>query len=333
MQGVLRAFYAFKKLNKARIAYPDLVTVSVLDIQNFLKVAGTTPEPLALVNGVSLDLPASHPALTTIKGELPVKVLQAHGHVTSSFHSPTTVFPVNSAVEASAAGANRLDYLVVTIVDQASASKKDLIGQAVIKLAQVRNLSLGKPVTVTVRLESIKLDVKDANGESQVIAGRVPTGIITLSITRPLPSYNMSGPVYKVSDNKLALGAWKKRWFTLHNGQLSYFNSEFNLEAPKATIATNTITHIEECVENGRPAIKVVSKLQKGTPSVTWVLGFDEDGSKSIRRKWVRVLYRNAKQLTPPVEVSGKVLKRQAKEAAAKAAAAAPGSAPTTPKA
>jgi len=312
MQGVLRAFYAFKRLNRMRIAYPDLVTVNVLDLQNFLKVAGTTPEPLAVVHGLCLDLPASHPALNTIKGDVPTKVLQAHGHFTSAFHSPTTVFPVNSAVEMSAAGANRLDYVVITIIDQASPSKKDLIGQVVVKLAQLRNLSLGKPVTVTLRLGALLLDVKNAAGESVATTGRVPTGIVTLSITRPLNSFNISGPVWKVSDNKLALGAWRKRWFTLHNGQLSYFNSEFNLETPKATIATSTITAIEETVQDGRPAIRVTSKLQKGTPSVTWVLGFEEDSSKAIRRKWARVLYRNAKQLTPPVEVSAKQLKKQA---------------------
>ena len=320
MQGVLRAFCAFKRMNKMRLAYPDFVTVNVMDVQNFLKVAGTTPEPLAMVNGLCLDLPVNHPALSTIKGEVPVKVLQAHGHFTSHFQSPTTVFPVNSSVEASAAAANRMDYLIVTIIDQASPSKKDLIGQVCIKLSQVRNLSLGKPVTLTLPLGPLKLDVKNQAGESQVNSSRLPTGTITLTITRPLNSYNISGPVWKVSDNKLALGAWRKRWFTLHNGQLSYFNSEFNLESAKATIAANTITGIEECVEGGRPAIKVTSKLQKGTPSVTWVLGFDEDSSRAIRRKWVRVLYRNATQLTPPVEISGKQLKKQQKETSSKKA-------------
>lgn len=255
---------------------------------------------------------------------MPVKVLQAHGHFTSAFTSPTTVFPVNSAVEASAAAANRMDYVIVTIIDQASPTKRDLIGQACIKLSQIRNLTLGKPITITVPLGPLKLDVKNAAGESQAMPARVPTGTVTLSITRPLPSLNMSGPIWKVSDNKLALGAWRKRWFTVHNGQLTYFNSEFNLEASKASIATSTITGIEEVVENGRPAIKVTSKLQKGTPSVVWFLGFDEDSSKSIRRKWVRVLYRNAPQLTAPVEISGKQLKKQKLAEAAAAGQASP---------
>ena len=86
MQGVLRAFVAFKRMHKMRMAYPDLVTVDVVDLRDFIKVSGTTPEPLALVNGMCLDLPAHHPALNTIKGQPDTKILQAHGHMTSLYH-------------------------------------------------------------------------------------------------------------------------------------------------------------------------------------------------------------------------------------------------------
>lgn len=309
-QNVLRAFCAFKRINKMRLAYPDLVTVDVMDMHNFLKVPGTTPEPQALVNGLVLDLPANHPELNTIKGEPPLKILQASGVITSSFHSPTTVFPVNNSVTALATADNRLDYLIVTIVDSASASKKDLIGQVCIKLAHIRNLSLGKAITLTLPLGPLKMDIKNQAGESMVATSRIPTGTVTLSIRRPLPSLNTAGSVWKVSGNLLTGGAWRKRWCTLQNGELSYYDSEFNLEKPKATIACSTITAIEDDNTSGKPGIKVSSKLTKGVPTVHWVLGFDDDAIP-IMRKWKRVLYRNAPQLTPPVEVSGKQLKKQ----------------------
>lgn len=315
MQGVLRAFCAFKRMNKMRLAYPDLVTVDVLDMKDFLKVAGTTPEPQALVNGLCLDLPANHPALNTIKGEPPLKLLQTNGHMTSTFHSPTTVFPVNNSVTALASADNRMDYVVVTIIDSNSPSKKDLIGQVCIKLAQIRNLSLGKAITLTLPLGPLKLDVKNQAGDSLVSTARVPTGTITLSIKRPLSSYNHAGTVWKVSGNLLAGGAWRKRWFTLVNGTLAYYDSEHHLETPKDSIACSTITAIELDNSQGKPGIKVSSKLQKGVATVHWVLGFEET-DKPILRKWMRILFRNAPQLTAPVEVSGKALKKQKSTAA-----------------
>ena len=263
-----------------------------------------------------LDLPANHVALNTIRGEVPVKVLQTNGHVTSTFNSTTTVFPTGSASPGMACAANRMDYLIVTVVDNASAGKRDLIGQVCIKLSQVRGLSLGKPVTLTLPLGPLKVDVKNANGESVAVVTRVPTGYVTLTLSRPLPSFNMCGPVLKISDNVMAMGAWRKRWFTLNNGQLQYYNSESALESAKGSIACSTITAIEEENVQGKYAIKVTSKVQKGVPSVTWTMGFDDDCSKSIRRKWLRVLYRNAPQITPPPEVSGKQLKKQAATAA-----------------
>mmetsp|Transcript_7442 Transcript_7442/g.15012 ORF Transcript_7442/g.15012 Transcript_7442/m.15012 type:complete len:585 (-) Transcript_7442:521-2275(-) len=314
MQGVLRAFCAFKRMNRMRMAYPDMVVANVVDLKDFIKVVGTTPEPLAVFNGLCLDLPANHMALNTIRGDVTAKILANHGVVTSTFTSPTTVFPTANSAEGLACASNRLDYLIVTVVDNASASKKDLLGQVCIKLSQVRNLSLGKPITLTLPLGPIKKDVKNAAGESVAVTSRIPTGTITLTICRPLPSLNMSGPVWKVSDNVTAFGAWKKRWFALHKGQLTYFNSESCLESPKASIACSTITAIEEEVVAGRPSIKVTSKVAKGVPSVTWTLGFDENDSKAIRRKWIRVLYRNAPQLTPPVELSAKQLKKQKME-------------------
>jgi hypothetical protein len=311
MQGVVRMFYALKRMNRMRMGYPDLVVANIIDLQGFLKPAGTTPEPLAVASGMVLDLPANHVALNTIKGDVPPAVLKNSGHVTSTFTSPTTVFPVNNSAELIATAANRLDYLVLTIVDSASPSKKDLIGQVVIKLAQVRNLSVGKPITLTLPLGALKYDVKNANGDSIAVTTRIPTGTVTIQITRPLPSANMAGPVYKVSDNVIAMGAFKKRWFTLNKGMLTYYNSEFALEQPKGSIACSTITGIEDTTVDGKPAIKVTSKLQKGTPSVTWTLGFDEDSSKAIKRRWLRVLYRNAPQVTAPVEISGKQLRKQ----------------------
>jgi hypothetical protein len=322
MQGVLRAFCAFKRMNRMRMAYPDMVTVTVTDLKDFVKVAGTTPEPLAIVNGMCLDLPANHIALNTIKGDVPAKVLQTNGHITSTFFSPTTVFPTSNASEAIAGGANRLDYVIVTIVDNASASKKDLIGQVAIKLSQIRNLSLGKPITLKLPLGPLKVEVKNAAGDVAAVTTRAPTGFITLTITRPLSGFNISGPVWKISDNVMALGAWKKRFFAVHKGQLNYYNSESSLESPKGSIACSTITNIEEETVAGRHSIKVTSKLQKGTPSVTWTLGFEEGASKAVLRKWMRVLYRNAPQLTPPVEVSAKQAKKNAAAAAVKTGSA-----------
>jgi hypothetical protein len=48
---VLRVFLSLKRVNRIRSAYPDIIKVSITDLKDFLKVPGTTPEPLALVNG------------------------------------------------------------------------------------------------------------------------------------------------------------------------------------------------------------------------------------------------------------------------------------------
>jgi hypothetical protein len=290
---------------------------------------------------MNLDLPPNHPALCIIRDPTQIKLLQAHGCMSSLFHSPTHVFPVNSAVEAIAAGVNRLDYVVVTIIDTNSPSKKDLIGQVIIKLNQVTNLSAGKPITLTLPLCPLKLEVKNQTGDSQVVSSRAPTGTVTLTLTRPMTGFNICGHIWKISDNLMAMGAWKKRWVNIVNGELQYFNSEFALESPKASVLCSTITVLEEETMQGKDAIKITYKVAKGTPSATWYLAFEDDLSKSVRRKWLRVLYRNCPQITAPVEISGKQKAREAaakakeeaaaKEAAAAEAAKAAGSVPPPP--
>ena len=51
LQNVIRAFCAFKRMNRMRLAYPDMVVASICDLKDFIKVPGTTPEPLAVFNG------------------------------------------------------------------------------------------------------------------------------------------------------------------------------------------------------------------------------------------------------------------------------------------
>ncbi|KAJ1402927.1 hypothetical protein B484DRAFT_405263 [Ochromonadaceae sp. CCMP2298] len=288
VQHYLRGFAAYRRMQRRKIAYPDVLTVMVKEVQGYVKVQGSAAEPLAIVMGMSMDLPMNHPALMGGSYNMPLAQLQKCLLPTSLYVSPTTVYPVFSAGEAVCCGVNRLDYICVTIVDSHSNNKKDLIGQALVKLANVRDLGRGKPVEVTVELQPLKVEVKGPDGRPLAVTSRLPKGSVTLMITRPLQSFNIASWVWKKG---ATMGGWNRRWFVLLNGELTYYNSELGLDKPKATVSCRLITHIEETHTERGEGLKVFyTGAMGGSSRVSWVLSFDEDMSKSIMKKWVRVL-------------------------------------------
>jgi len=286
MQAAFRVFVAMRRLAKRRLAYPDVVTVSVVDVVDFVQIKGANPAPLAMVTGIALDVPSNHPAVTQINYHLPLPVLQKVSKPTSFFKSPVTVYPTFEAPDCLASSMNRMDYVVVTIVDSNSSNKKDLLGQVWVRLALLKDIGLGKPVQVELPLMPLKLDIKDADGVSQATTSRNPMGTIKMMITRPLTSYNIAGYVWKKGTY---MGAWNRRWFILVNGELSYYNSEFALDKAKASIACRSVAAVVEESVKGRDCLKVSCS---GAAGATWWLSFDEDLSSAVRRKWLRVLRR-----------------------------------------
>lgn len=141
------------------------------------------------------------------------------------------------------------------------------------------------------------LPIQDANKENLVTVRKAGTGSVTVSIMIADPSYSTCGWLWKVSESLLS-SAWKKRWFVLVNGELQYFNSEFNLELRKNAIDGTTITSIKEEAHKGRQATKI-SFSADGKESF-WLLDFDENQSKLIQRLWQRRLLRSAVNLDDP---------------------------------
>lgn len=140
------------------------------------------------------------------------------------------------------------------------------------------------------------LAVTDVGGAA-VTVRRALTGTITVTVSIADPRYSTCGWLWKVSESLLS-NAWKKRWFVLADGQLTYFNSEFALEQPKHTIIGSQITAIDEEQYKGKNATKI-SYTWENTDTF-WQLDFDEEAPAALKAIWLRRLYRVATNIIDP---------------------------------
>lgn len=161
-----------------------------------------------------------------------------------------------------------------------------------------RKLAKGQTsIELTIPLGSaMTLAVTDVGGAA-VTLRRALTGSITATINIADPRYSACGWLWKVSESLLS-NAWKKRWFVLADGQLTYYNSEFALDQPKHTILGTQITAIGEEQYKGRNATKI-SYTWENTDTF-WQLDFDEEAPPAMKSIWLRRLYRVASNVTDP---------------------------------
>ena len=99
-----------------------------------------------------------------------------------------------------ATAAGSMDYVVITLVDSASPSKDDFLGQAFIRLSDIKNLrrSAVTPHVTVVPVSNYLCKVTDARGDVAVVRKAV-TGSITVSISVPYGHTAMCGWLWKVS--------------------------------------------------------------------------------------------------------------------------------------
>ena len=114
-----------------------------------------------------------------------------------------------------------------------------------VRLLNVPRLSYGDSVEVTVPLGKLKKSVTNATGEQLAFSRRATRGTVTLQLTRPMPAYTMCGWLWKVSESLLS-NAWKKRWFNLVCGELTYCNTDLALDQTKNVVACATVTGITQ---------------------------------------------------------------------------------------
>ena len=151
-------------------------------------------------------------------------------------------------------------------------------------------------VELTVPLHSLAVAVNDANGTA-VTVRRAPTGTVTINVNLCDRRYSCCGWLWKVSES-LYTNAWKKRWFVLAEGQLTYYNSELALEQPKHAVIGSQITNISEEPHKGRDATKI-SYTWENTETF-WQLDFDEEAPSFMKAVWLRRIYRCAPTVSDP---------------------------------
>lgn len=100
---------------------------------------------------------------------------------------------------AMATASGSMEYVVVTLVDTNSPSKDDFLGQAFIRLSDIRNIreSAVKPHIMTVPVRNYLCKVTDSKGDVAVVRKAV-TGSITVSISVPYGHTAMCGWLWKV---------------------------------------------------------------------------------------------------------------------------------------
>eukprot|EP01040_Poterioochromonas_malhamensis_P012894 gene12894-14129_t len=292
MQTFIRAFLAKRRVTRINVTYPSVAYVSVVRVEG---LSSGSIDPVAIVSGVTLNLPNNHQARTNSKKKVPEEVIKTTAKASSHYK----VESIQAKHHALATALTYLDFITVTLVEKGS--KDDFLGQALIRTAELAEeaaKSATRTVEVTVPLNSqLLVPILDENKAPLATVRKASTGSITLAITLPDPNYSMCGWLWKVSESLLS-NAWKKRWFVLVDDQLQYFNSELQLEASKNIVVCNSITSVKEEAHKGRQATKI-SYTVNGVESF-WMLDWDESANASIKRMWLRKLYRSSPALSDP---------------------------------
>ena len=128
-QSRLRGLLARQRINKLRIAYPSVMQVKIVSLDDQMSYSSSTSEPTALVSGMVLTMPADAPEILKASAEVSDEVLNTHGRLTSLYHCKPLSDAGAKTEVATATARNKLDYVVVTLVDTSSTAKGDLIGQ------------------------------------------------------------------------------------------------------------------------------------------------------------------------------------------------------------
>lgn len=154
MQSMVRRFLAVRRAAKRRIAYPMVVQVRLGKTDGYKH---GDAEIGAIVSGLVLALPASHPALVNPSHKISIDTIKSVGRVTSHFRVDSLAH-VQTVI---ATALNQVDFVVVTLLDKSSsAAKDDFIGQVQASLAAARaSLNLSVYVQVSVICWSCTLTV------------------------------------------------------------------------------------------------------------------------------------------------------------------------------
>jgi len=298
MQNTIRAFSAKRRVSRLLVHVPTVVTATITKVEGLNVSDPTHCDPAAVVSGCVLNVPPTEPHRVNPYYQISDETIKQHGKITSHYH----VKNVSSKTVAMATALSSMDFLVVTLVDRNSPHKDDCLGQAFIRISDVRRQlykTKSSSVDITVPVHShLILPIIDANKESLVTVRKAATGTVTVSVSIADPAYSTCGWLWKVSESMLS-NAWKKRWFVLMNGELQYFNSELNLELKKHVIVGQTITSFKELPQKGRQATRIA--FTSDAKDSFWDIDFDENQSNAIKRLWLRKLYRAASNIEKPV--------------------------------
>jgi len=192
--------------------------------------------------------------------------------------------------------AGKMEYVVITLVDASSPNKDDFVGQAFIRLSEIRNLrgSATNPVVKVVPVGNYFAKVTDGKGDVAVVRHAVQ-GSITVSLSVPHRHNAMCGWLWKVSEAMLSGGAWKKRWFVLVGGQFIYYDSDTQLESAKHIVILNEVTGISSTTHKGRNCLKI--SYRHDNLDTFWMVDWDVSESPEIKRMWLRKLHANCAAL------------------------------------
>lgn len=309
VQNAVRSFIATRNVAKMKVAHPSVVFATVTKTEGLNVSDAAHADPVVIVSGMTLSLPADHPALHKPNVKIMEDIIKTHGKITSIYR----VDSVSQKKPALATSLNKMDYIAITLIDKNS--KDDFLGQSLIRLTDLYPLlkNGARSVDVTVPLAShLLVPLIDANKDSLVTVRKAATGKVTVTVTFPDPAYSMCGWLWKVSESLLT-NAWKKRWFVMVDGQLQYFNTDLMLDQPKNVVITKTISSIKEEAHKGRNATKVSFQVN-GVDSF-WMLDFDESAPKFIKNMWLRKFYRNSLLEDPTLHVKSKKVKSSTTDA------------------
>lgn len=110
-------------------------------------------------------------------------------------------------------------------------------------------------------------------------------GVLNLSFRMPSLPYTMCGWVYKMSGGMFNK-EFKRRWVTLVDYQLSYFESPSKMNDIKGTINCREITAIDNDDVKGTKCIKLTAGKE------IWQIYWDPNEPVELQRMWNRKLRR-----------------------------------------
>lgn len=279
IQSIVRRFLACRRAARYRVAYPMIVSALLHKLDGASK---GNEDISAIVSGLVLAFPIGHPALVNPAITVPLELVKSAGKITSHCRMEG----LGKGQPALATALNQLDFVVVTLLD-----KNEFLGQAIIKVSDVLRSAHPSEYTAITH-NTLVFPLLDSNQSPLVQAPRSPVinpPRLTIGLSVSPPAFSMCGWLWKVSESLLSK-AFKKRWFVLMDGQLTYFNSDLCLEASKNIVNCSSVTSLKEDSYKGRHAWKLAF-VANGVESC-WLLDFDENESGAIKEMWLRKLRR-----------------------------------------